>query len=275
MTHSSDHHSECCAPELGALLMQFELGTLSPEQRSAFEKHLMDCDFCLHEAAQMRQLADSLRANRQEIVSAFASEGISINSLLELETNKPKLKPLDIRGELSKPRLFSWESLFGPKAALAFAAAAAFLLVIGLGIFRGDRPAAVGEYEPPAWYGWQSRGQEAPDSILLRAREYYVRQDFEASARDLSAYLSLREDAQAALYLAVCYYQTKKFDLAAKALGRVDSTNRIVFEEAEFYRALILLQQGEQKSAAKILETLVSTQSARADEARDLMKRLE
>ena len=42
MKQSTEHTQECIAPEIGALLMQYELGNLSDTEREHFERHLLE-----------------------------------------------------------------------------------------------------------------------------------------------------------------------------------------------------------------------------------------
>lgn len=274
MKQSHDHTNTCIAPEVGALLMQYELRTLSQSQIDAFERHLMNCDFCLSEAEEMRKVANAMLANRTHILSAYSKDDVTVDSLLEQAAGASKPSPHVAKVATPRPRVFSWEHLFGPRAAIAFAAAAALFLVIGLGIFDHKQPATIGEYDPPAWHAWQTRSSLPADSLLMRAHESYSQKDFVTASQALSQYLTNREDSQAALYLAVSYYETDRFDAAIKALARVGSENSVVFQEAEFYRALTHIRLGENDRAIIILKKFVATNSTRMEPARELLQQL-
>jgi tetratricopeptide (TPR) repeat protein len=274
LTH--EHAQACCAPELGALLFEYELGTLSDTDRQKFERHLMECDFCLYEAAEYRQLSDALIANRSEVVSAFEKEGVTVESLLEQSADKPKQQQIEreIRAENS-PRVFSWQNLFGPKTAIAFAAAAAIVLILGLSLFKEKPTLMIGAYAPPSWLTWQSRGLESADSLLKSAQASYNAKDFSAASKSLSKYLASHGDAQASLYLGVAYYELGHFEQAIQAFEWAKADNSVIRAEADFYRSLILLKQGNRSGAVEILKQVVAENSNRVGEAKDLLKQIE
>ncbi len=275
MKQSTEHTYECIAPETGALLMQYELGNLSDTEREHFERHLLDCDFCLAEVASMHDVADALIANRKSITEAYNKEGVTVSTLLVQASDRPKLQPIrrDAR-QTKKASVFSWDSLFGPRAAIAFAAAAAIVLIVGLNVFTGDKPIAVGMYTPPSWLAWQTRGTESTDSLLISAQQSYSAMDFASAASKLGQYLKDHEDAQATLYLGVSQYELGRLDLARQSLMKVSTSNSVIRSEADFYRALIMIRQGDNDEAVAILKQLAANNSNRVEEARELMKQL-
>ncbi len=275
MKQSPEHTFECIAPELGALLMQYELGKLSDAEREHFERHLMDCECCLAELASMHEVADALVANRTAIVEAYEKEGVTVGSLLDQALARPKLQPIRHDAEQpTKASIFSWDSLFGPRAAIAYSMAAAIVLIVGLNLFTGDKTITVGAYTPPSWFAWQTRGTDSADSLLISAQRSYSAMDFASAASTLGLYLKGREDAQATLYLGVSQYELGRLDLALQSVLNVKSNNSVIQGEADFYRALILIKQGENDDAVAILKQLAANNSNRVEEARDLMKQL-
>ena len=148
------------------------------------------------------------------------------------------------------------------------------MLIVGLSVFTGDKPITVGTYTPPSWLAWQTRGTDTSDSLLISAQRSYSAMDFASSASTLGLYLNNHEDAQATLYLGVSQYELGRLDLARQSLMKVSTSNSVIRSEADFYRALIMIRQGDNDEAVAILKQLVANNSNRVEEARELMKQL-
>lgn len=260
--------------------MQFEIGQLSAADRQRFERHLMDCEFCLHEAISMRPTADAMVAFRGELVHKFESCGESVQSLLEQAAEKPKLQAItddQIRRVImpkSRASIFSWDSLFGPRGRVVLAAAAVLLVIAGTQLFDGNQAREIGAYAPPTWLAWQSRDVNSGDSLLNSAQSKYAVGDYTQTVPLLEQYLASHDDAQALLYLGVSYYQLKEYDYAMKALSRVKTSNSVVLGETMFYRALLLAQQGDNDEALAILDKVLKDRVTRTADAQALVSKL-
>lgn len=277
MTIRDEHIHACIAPETGALLMQFELGKLSANERERFERHLFDCDFCLAESSAMRHTADAMIANRAELIEAFAKDKVTVESLLDQAVGKPLIQSSDTFAKpiAAPPPFAPWKNIFSPRAAVAYACAAAIMLVIGLGVFDRQAPIEIAAYAPPTWLSWQSRSATSSDSLLISAQVSYTAKDYASAASSLTEFLANHKDAQEpALYLAVSQYELGQYQQAESTLARLLTWSSVINDEAMFYRALIHIKKGDNNEAMKILQQIMNEKSTHMDDARDLMAKI-
>jgi hypothetical protein len=87
-----DQHPDCIAPDVGALLVPYALGTLSPESAAQFELHLLECTACQVETESALTALDTLASTRTDIISRAQDAGEDFESQfaqLRAETKRP------------------------------------------------------------------------------------------------------------------------------------------------------------------------------------------
>ena len=68
----------CKKPDMSKLITAYELGTLPEDLREAFEEHLMECDACFEELADMEPVATRLRERKLAPEGKLESRGGSV-----------------------------------------------------------------------------------------------------------------------------------------------------------------------------------------------------
>jgi len=72
---------KCSDPEIGILISNYQLGSLTKKEQTRFEEHLFECSYCVEELNEMSDINSVLRENKNEIVSALNADGLNLNSL--------------------------------------------------------------------------------------------------------------------------------------------------------------------------------------------------
>jgi len=63
---------KCIDPETGKLISLYEVDALPPEQKSKFESHLLECDYCFQSLYSLSQVVEQMRENPQAFSDALS-----------------------------------------------------------------------------------------------------------------------------------------------------------------------------------------------------------
>ncbi|MCB9367157.1 MAG: hypothetical protein H6508_08265 [Calditrichaeota bacterium] len=77
---TSANQSKCTAPEFGALLLSYGIGTLTEEDRATFEEHLVRCQACQIELEKTATTLKALSGDRDLLVNRWKSVGEDFES---------------------------------------------------------------------------------------------------------------------------------------------------------------------------------------------------
>jgi len=250
---------------------RYLLGTLTEQDRDAFESHFFECDRCFDELRTLR----SLQAELQQTAPT------------------ERAVPAPIRRRVP---------------ARAWAAATVLVIVIGAGFWtlgrineaarvqttknlptaapqpsvsdradvRAARVAELARVEPPPYIPLTVRSAEDWRVRFERAMAEYSAARYVEAARGLEALAAQKPSAANAwFYLGVCYLMLDRTDEAIRALQRcIDARDAAYAEDAQFFLAKAFLGKGDREAATSALDVVSRSNGPRAPEARNLQKRL-
>lgn len=138
---SNRSESVCAHPDVGRLLVRYEFGAVSTQEKALFERHLFECDACFAELERGSVLTRVLHEHpdrfRAVLERADASAGAAP---IDVPAPAPKPRAPVRTGAAASLRTGAWASLraraFRPWVAVS--AAAAVLLAVG--VLRFARP---------------------------------------------------------------------------------------------------------------------------------------
>lgn len=221
-------------------------GTLPEAEQTAFEEHFFACDQCLQTVQALQDTAAALAAER---VERHASTPIPFPAV------RPRALPI------------KWMAL-------------AAMLVVGVIVWRiPQRQPGAGELVQPARQSpstppSQAAAPSAPTETAAPATAAPSAADRLAQLSQVVAppYVSLttRSDADAtarAFDAAMAHYSARRYDRAARALGKVAQAAPDL-AEAQFFLGIAELMRGDQAKAQEALQRAVRSNTAPyADEA--------
>jgi len=270
--------NECIAPEVGALITQYEMGQLSDEERNRFEEHLMDCDFCRRELEETLPTISTMRRHKAEIVQGLHDEGISFESL------KERLLALSRPGQIQKtsPK-YIWEKIlqgfrtFGrPRIFVPAAVVVTALLLFVTLLHHPDNPyLAYLSFEKLPYRPQKLRGEMATEAERLfhQGMNDYLRSDYRGAIGNLRKAVEKAPDKGAWwLYLGVCYYLDHQGKQAIEALTKADTlTQHSLKIRTRWYLAEAHLLQGDVDRAIPLLEWIRAQKREYAAQADSLL----
>ena len=170
-----------------------------------------------------------------------------------------------------------------PKRKFYYAAASlALLIATGSIAYEYNKPALdnnaiYSKYFTPYEVSVTYRsGNEEVDLILINALEKYENQDYEKAVQLFEKVLEKRSsDIAANLYTGISLMETEKYQKATKSFQTIITHNNNLFiEQAKWYLSLCYIKTNNLKSAEKILNELISTDSYYKKGAKRVMKEL-
>lgn len=239
MSDRSD--SVCAHPDVGRLLVRYEFGAVSTQEKALFERHLFECDACFAELERGSLLTRVLHEHpdrfRAVLERADASAGVA-----PVDAAAPAPKPrAPVRTGAASRRTGAWASLraraFRPWVAVP--AAAAGLLVVGVLRFaRAPDPSRLATFP-----------RDEMGSTALRAP-------------------GIHDDLRELLDTGAGYFDTGRYDEAARYFQAArDRDPKLA--EAAFALGLALALAGDARTAIPHLRSAVeSAQGNLRDRAR-------
>lgn len=83
-----------------------------------------------------------------------------------------------------------------------------------------------------------------------------------------------KDDANAQFYLGMCFYLTKKYNIAQKYFQEnLDNQNNIFHQESEFYQALCLLNTNQKEKALELLKQIVTNKGFYSTRAQEVLNK--
>lgn len=227
--------------------------TLSGEEEEQFEIHYLQCEQC--------------------------QRGIELG-LAARKVLRPEARPAEQpeRIPLVQPKERRRLPVAAGVGLLAAAAGVALVFVIRA---QGPDPALVelaGVAQPPIYLGLPVRAEATrADSLFQEAMDAYVKGHYRAAVAGLRGALDAGvEPAAAEFFLASSHLVRGRAAEAAEVYRRVISRGPSPYrDEARFYLAKALLQQGRREEALAELRAIAGGESVIAGEARALVTRLE
>ena len=245
---------------------RYLLGTLTAQDRDAFEAHFFECDRCFEELRTLQSLH------------------------VELQHSAPIQAPA------------SSAQLRRRLPASAWAAAAVLVIAIGTGFWtvrrihepsralttrtpptipqptsdRADvgaaRVAQLARVEPPPYIPVTLRSAEDWRVRLEKAMAEYSGARYAEAAHGLEVVTAAKPSATNAwFYLGISYLMLERTDDAIRALQRcIDTRDAAYAQDAQFFLAKAFLRKGDREAALRALEAVATSTGPRADEARTL-----
>jgi tetratricopeptide (TPR) repeat protein len=278
--------SDCKNPEIGKRIAHYEAGLLDEADRSRFEEHLLECDFCVGEVERMFPVATALLANRDRIREGLAEDGITFDAL------RNRLAPAARRNQRRGVLAPVGERLLGLRQTLkrppvlwtALGTAVAMILVVVTFQFVGQPTESPSGSRCVPFLSFQAlpyegsltlRGEEARagKEDFDKGMEAYLQADYQRAARYLRAAVGKSSDqAEWWLYLGVCSYLQRDAKRAIQSLGRADelAQGRVKLR-ARWFLAQTYLLAGDRDRAEPLLEWIVAQKRDYSQDATDLL----
>jgi len=266
-------HLECTNPEIGALIGQYEIGSLSDVEQAAFEEHLLVCDHCHQEVTLMYDAASMLHAGREKVLQELKRQGVTYESTLIQQREQNQQTKMKTSTEKSKFRVVYWS------VSIAVAAAAVFLVIgrmpdlkdsrfsLYINVRPMDSPTSLllrGESPPPGNENYQNGLAEYAKGDYNRAERLFTRAVKESP-----------EQGEWWLILGVCQVLLKNSDAAIQSLMEADKlTTGESQRKARWYLSQSYLMNDDLDNSVKLLEWLVNERKDHADDARNLLWKL-
>ncbi len=301
--------TQCSNEEFGRLIVHYELGWLSDEERDRFEEHLMDCDACLQELEQMRPIIGALRRDRAEILDELHRDGISFETLKgELRSRSPVNR--SVFGKVMQVAVQALSNLRQARVLIPAVALISALVLVRIYYLphylttakpeipktvpatRPDGEIPAGGSAPMEVYGhlgsygfilafetlpyqpMKLRGTTGDaERSFDEGMEYYLRGNYRDAISNLNkAVEKTPENGAWWLYLGVCHYLERDAKAAIKALTRADSLTQYSNKtRARWYLAQAHLLNDDANQAIPLLQWLIDQRKTYADKADSLL----
>ncbi len=111
--------------------------------------------------------------------------------------------------------------------------------------------------------------------MIQRAMKLYANNKYQNCIEELSLlYNYNKNDANAQFYLAMCYYQINKFEIAKSFFVKnLEGDNNIFNQESEFYLALCLLNTNKKNEATNLLQVIINNKGFYSDRAKTFLNK--
>lgn len=261
---------KCVNPKVGKLLARYELKLLSAEEKSSFESHLLQCDFCYQEYDSFSSVIAVMSEERAALKEALAQKSGAkpfvildgLRSLAQLVTQLPNRLP-SIR----------------PAWGLAAAAFLLLMFFIWLPLppnYRDWAVMAPAEYQPfevvlrggPAAQDWKT--------LFDEGMAFYSEGNYSAAITKLSQSYALNpSDASVQFYLGVSWLLTEAPDSAIVYLQKaVDAGDVKLAESAHWFLGNAYLLNENPRRAAERFQWVLTFDGRYKDQAFDLLSRI-
>jgi tetratricopeptide (TPR) repeat protein len=274
--------NQCTDEKIGRLLIQYELGELSDEDRDLLEKHMMECDSCFEKFQAMQPVAESWQKNKPEILARFQKDGISFDS------EKQKLREsfqAEIEEDLSVESFWDnlksyADSLIRPTVLVpAGAVVAVFLLLFIFLTPQPDNPyLSYLNFKKVPYEQMTVRGNIDANAQALydKGMSDYINDDYKTAAAILrEAVTMVPDEGTWWFYLGICHYLDRDPQPAIEALSMADSLTKFTLNaRSRWYLAQSYLLAGDSGNARPVLEKLTSDQRHYSEEAAALLIRM-
>jgi tetratricopeptide (TPR) repeat protein len=271
---------KCTNEDIGQLITFYEMGLLDDKDRTLFENHAQECEFCLHELQRMQPKLDVVFKHREELLNNLRAKGIAF----ENERNK-----LLKQSAISKaPSKTFWDGFKNfttnkwlPKAAIPAIAAAAVIIFV---LFLPKSPAPGNPYyrylsfEKAPYLptgGTRVRESDAQHQFNEGMRLYQV-DDLQGAIDNLEKAVGI-DSSQGSfwLYLGISYYLNRQPESAIDALTtarqKLDTVQR---NRALWYLAQAYLLDGDAENSVPILQLLSHQRLEYAQESDRLLTKI-
>ncbi len=256
----------CVNPKIGNLLARYELKLLSPAEKSAFELHLLQCDFCYQEY-------DSFSS----VIAVMSEERAALKEALTQESGARPLTIWDsLRALAQRPN-----GLPSVRPAWGLAAAAVLLLLFFIWLplppsYRDLAVVAPAEYQPfeillrggPAAQNWKM--------LFDEGMAFYSEGKYSEAVAKLSQSRVLNpNDAGVQFYLGVSFLLTELPDSAVVYLQNVLVSGDSNFvEAAHWFLGNTYLLKEDPRRAAEHFEQVLTFDGQYKDQASELLQRI-
>lgn len=231
--------------EFARLTESYLCENLPAEQQEAFELHYFECDSCF------ARLKAAERLYSKEVPIAVAE----------------------------KKTGFEWSEFWKWKPLMA--AAAALLVVVFLSVFvirysnHMKLMYSISTFSPPVYINSETRGKDTGETFA-RAMQYYNQGDFTRALEILKKISTTQQNPQVIFFRGVCFLfadelkdALSEFDIIIKDM------NPSYYDEAIYYRAIVLLRMNKKQKAQEELKHLAGMFSPYAAKAKTLLKKIE
>jgi tetratricopeptide (TPR) repeat protein len=273
----------CTDEKLGHLIALYETENLSEKERIRFEEHMLDCEFCRRELAEMHTALSLMQEQRDEILAGLRDEGIDYASRLDLLSaemrgrRSPESAPWELTERLTRfiKGLYQWEYA----ASMALTAAAALFLVF-LQVPSSPNPyLQLVTFDTPSVPAQVMRdaGAVAAQRSFNRGMELFRGGDYKGAAYHLDdATLKDPQNGNYWLYSGMSQFLRHRAAAAIEALTRAEQlTEYTQKNRARWYLAQSYLLMGDPTRAVPYLKLLRDEQFEYSEEAAGLLAKID
>jgi tetratricopeptide (TPR) repeat protein len=273
----------CTDEKLGHLIALYETENLSEKERIRFEEHMLDCEFCRRELAEMNGAFSLMQAQRDEILAGLRDEGIDYASRLDLLSAEMhgRLSRESAPGELTErlarliKGLFQWEY-----AASMTLTAAAVIFLVFLRIPPSTNPyLQLVTFATPSvpTQVMRDAGADEARRSFNRGMDLFNRGNYKGAAYHLGE-AAFNDSANGTywLYSGMSQFLRHRAAAAIAALTRAEQlTEYAQKNRARWYLAQSYLLMGNPARAVLYLKLLRDEQFEYSEEAAELLAKIE
>jgi hypothetical protein len=305
---SNQDSIKCTAPEVGANLLSYGLGSLSDADAAAFEEHLLQCPACQAELTGSSQALKALSSKRSELVQKWKATSEDFES--RHAATKKSMADDEVFQPKRSGRSFIWLGLaaacmiafvfwFAPKqpheASIYFIPVDSSTSILtksdsipiqsehdsshrGQDIASTRKVRSLATRLPLAFVFVNSRGETTSLPVgFEEAMRKYVAKDFHSAAIELEKVSKIApQDSQVQLYLGISRYLADSHSDAITAFNNAEllgpRTTRLA--QIRWFRANCWLALSEPEKAVLDLKLVAGEKTDYAVEAQQLINRL-
>ncbi|MFN0014429.1 MAG: tetratricopeptide repeat protein [Saprospiraceae bacterium] len=254
------------APELYTLIEDYLDGTLSDQERQAFDAEIRD-------NSELSRALAIVQETRKRLQAQWADEQADVALAETLrQIGSAHFQTISESGQSGRGggRIFR----LSPTWWAAAAALAATVVAAWLFLRPPSYERLYAQYGTMPEADFVVRGNaEKPD--LSAAETAFNSQSFAEALRGLNAHLAQNpSDEQARVFAGLCQLELGQYDQAVSLFEQVASSTNIWAEEATWYLALTYLRQGQRDACVRTLRS-IPPGSGRHEQSVELQKQLQ
>lgn len=270
------HECKCIDVSRGNLIAQYELGVLDDEDRDLFEEHLMDCEFCRNELAELSPVTHLLRKHQPAISATLRAEAEEM-----INDNPPVPVGLNVFERIGRFFGDIKESLSLPRVYAPALVVATVVVVFAVVLYHNAVQNPYTEYltfEPLAYTEMTLRGEESVETeqVFNQGMKEYCSGHFSQAANILEdAVKQSPKTWKYWMYLGICQYLSRQPQQAIDALKKADELTKYAFKsEIRWYLFQSYILNQDISRADSIYALLKVENDKCAEKADSLWKRI-